>query len=154
MGAVFSSPLKRAVQTGRIAFPMQTIRIEKGFHERIYGELDGLKWSDIQKRFPKAHAAYHRDRSLPGIHGAEKLSNLRKRAKKTLTKILKKFIGKNIAVIGHGQLNKALTAELIGWTNRKIAQTHLANSAVTVLEFEKQKWRMASLHEKTANPWN
>ena len=61
--AVFSSPLRRAVQTARaIGLP---ITVLSGLREMYAGEWDGLTFEQIRKRYPELYAARALDKTLP-----------------------------------------------------------------------------------------
>lgn len=71
VSAVFSSPLRRAVQTAQaIGQPVTTI---PGLREMYAGEWDGLTFEEIRKRYPQLYAARADDLTIP-IPGAEEVS--------------------------------------------------------------------------------
>ena len=66
--AVFSSPLKRAIQTAEaIDLP---ITILEGLREMYAGEWDGLTFAEIRMRYPDLYAARAKDLTAP-LPGAE-----------------------------------------------------------------------------------
>ena len=66
--AVFSSPLRRAVQTAQaIGMP---ITILDGLREMYAGHWDGLTFDEIRQRYPELYAARASDQTLP-LPGAE-----------------------------------------------------------------------------------
>ncbi len=139
--AVYSSPLKRAIQTATIVFPGQAIQTEVGFREREYGILEGMKWESAKKNYPKEIKQYEKNRDLH-IKGAESTEQVQARAKKSIKKIIKQYSGKKIAVVGHGFLNKALLAALLGWSKEKMAKTHQFNASINELVLENKKWKL------------
>jgi len=61
--AVFSSPLRRAVQTAKaIGMPVTVI---DDLRELYAGQWDGLTFTEIRQRFPELYAARARDLSIP-----------------------------------------------------------------------------------------
>lgn len=71
VSAVFSSPLRRAVQTAQaIGLPVTVIQ---GLREIYAGEWDGLTFDEIRQRYPQLYAARASDQTLP-IPGAEDIS--------------------------------------------------------------------------------
>lgn len=70
VSAVFSSPLRRAVQTAQvIGTPVTVIQ---GLREMFVGEWDGLTFEEIRKRYPQLYAARAEDQTIP-IPGAEEV---------------------------------------------------------------------------------
>ena len=66
--AVFSSPLKRAVQTAEaIGKPVTVL---EGLREMYAGEWDGLTFDEIRQRYPELYAARASDLTIP-LPGAE-----------------------------------------------------------------------------------
>lgn len=71
VSAVFSSPLRRAVQTAQaIGLPVTVL---PGLREMHAGEWDGLTFEEIRKRYPQLYAARADDLTIP-IPGAEEVS--------------------------------------------------------------------------------
>ena len=61
--AVFSSPLRRAVQTAQaIGLP---VRVLSDLREMYMGEWDGLTFDQIRQRYPELYAARGLDQNLP-----------------------------------------------------------------------------------------
>lgn len=139
--AVYSSPLKRAIQTAKTVFPEHEIQTETGFREREYGVLEGMKWENAEKRYPKELKQYEKNRDLT-LEGAESTEHVQERAKKSIEKIITQHNGKKIAIVGHGFLNKALLAAVLGWSKEKMAKTHQFNASINELVFENKKWRL------------
>ena len=66
--AVFSSPLRRAVQTAQAIG--QSVTVIQGLREMYAGEWDGLTFDQIRERYPELYAARAHDQTLP-LPGAE-----------------------------------------------------------------------------------
>ena len=71
VSAVFSSPLRRAVQTAQAIG--QPVTVISGLREMHAGEWDGLTFEEIRKRYPQLYAARADDLTIP-IPGAEEIS--------------------------------------------------------------------------------
>lgn len=68
VSAVFSSPLRRAVQTAEaIGLPVTILRDLREMHA---GAWDGLTFEEIRQRYPDVYAARSRDLTIP-IPGSE-----------------------------------------------------------------------------------
>jgi len=53
---VWTSPLRRAVQTAELLFPNRKIAIAPELAERALGEWDGLAWAEIETQWPELAA--------------------------------------------------------------------------------------------------
>ena len=61
--AVYSSPLRRAIQTAQtIGLPVQIL---SGLREIYAGDWDGLTFAEIRQRYPELYAARGLDQTIP-----------------------------------------------------------------------------------------
>lgn len=61
--AVYSSPLRRAIQTAHaIGLPVQIL---SGLREIYAGDWDGLTFAEIRQRYPELYAARGLDKTIP-----------------------------------------------------------------------------------------
>ena len=61
--AVYSSPLRRAIQTAQaIGLPVQIL---SGLREIYAGDWDGLTFAEIRQRYPELYAARGLDKTIP-----------------------------------------------------------------------------------------
>jgi len=86
---VYSSPVKRAIETARLlGYPAPIIPLN-GFKARALGELEGLTRTEIALKYPGAWAKLrHWDWVPPGAH--ESLRDLFRRATKEMPDILQR----------------------------------------------------------------
>ena len=102
---VFSSDLKRAVDSARITFGENFIQ-DKRLRECNYGDLN---WSDEDKVDYNSHI----DARFPN---GECNKDVEKRIRSFLSDILTKYDGKHIAIVGHKSPQLALEVVLNGKT--------------------------------------
>lgn len=103
---IYSSPLKRAYETAKgiakVSNINQVIKNEK-LLEINYGECDGMKWKDIDNKFPKVRGEWKEKNHYPiGIPGQEPYADLQKRITNEIIKIANENIGKIICIVSHG----------------------------------------------------
>ncbi|MBO4521476.1 MAG: histidine phosphatase family protein [Alphaproteobacteria bacterium] len=99
---VFSSPLKRAVQTAQIVAEILRIpvQIEQGLTEGCFGEAEGKTKQEINMLFPQTAADWHSlEEEFMDVrfNGGETKREIQQRILKTLTKIAAES---NYTVIG------------------------------------------------------
>ena len=118
--AVFSSPLRRAVQTARaIGMP---VTIFSGLREIYAGEWDGLTFQEIRQRYPDLYAARAKDLTLP-IPGAEDGEAALVRFRYDLCQAAQAAPG-DLAVVAHGGIiAKFLEAVTGHWYKPDYAET-------------------------------
>lgn len=121
---VFTSPLKRAKDTAKIAFPKKNVCVEKELTERSYGDAEGITREELAKRIEKKHPAAAKElreskarttKIMKAINhvlsfekiGGESLPSIKKRSYGTVMKLLSKNRGKAVAIVTHCEYIKA-----------------------------------------------
>ncbi|HEV7618750.1 MAG TPA: histidine phosphatase family protein [Burkholderiaceae bacterium] len=108
LDVIIASDLQRAVQTAQAiaASRGMAVHIEPALRERCYGALEGLRYSDINERYPDAYAAWcARDidaRYPMGRNNAETLREFSQRAIGVIKRLATVHDNKKIAVVTHG----------------------------------------------------
>lgn len=117
--AIISSDLHRAVQTAEIiALPHRLPVITTPLlRERDWGDFTGRYISDLK--------------GLPFPENTETMEQLLKRAGRFLDFIRTNYPGQQVLAVGHGIMNKAVQAVLLGKQTRDIAR--MENAEVRVL---------------------
>lgn len=94
---VYSSPLRRAVQTAQaVGNPV----VLEGLQELSAGEWDGLTFREIQKRYPELYAARGRDKTL-ALPGGEPEKEALARFVPALEQAARESPA-DVAVVAHG----------------------------------------------------
>ncbi len=121
---IYSSPLERALQTAEMIAEPHGLAIitHAGLSERSHGIMDGLTREEIRKNHPEVWKVYEATRELPGVDGAETKEQLARRAFHAFMEIARQGPGKNIVVVSHGAVNKAIISRLTGIERSKIRQ--------------------------------
>ncbi|MDD5590098.1 MAG: histidine phosphatase family protein [Candidatus Portnoybacteria bacterium] len=103
IAAIFASPMRRTQQTAKIlkkAIGKIKIHTEEGLRESWTGALEGLTWADARKKYPKELYFYrHKPERLKKGESFEKIA---KRVEKTVWGRIKKYPGKNLVFVSHG----------------------------------------------------
>lgn len=123
---VFTSPMKRAVETARIfTKDKKDIILDKRLIEFDYGEWDGKLLTEMKEKYPdaidpwgKANGNYVKY----APHG-ESWSQLKKRCAEFITEIEEKYSNEKILVVAHGTLIRMMIAYLIADGNIDAFQT-------------------------------
>lgn len=99
---VYSSDLKRAVETAKIIFKDKSIGELQDFREINFGIFEGLKYEEIIKKYPKLYRTWLDNPAMVEIPGGEALRGLSKRVRKRLSLILSQHKDGEIALVAHG----------------------------------------------------
>jgi alpha-ribazole phosphatase/probable phosphoglycerate mutase len=132
---IYSSPLKRAMQTANIInkHHKKNIKIETLIIERDFGKLEGLKYSEVD--YIKIN-----QNNLYDIYQIEKQEDFQKRIIDFFNQLHEKHFGKNILIVTHGGVIKMLLSNLqnIPW-QKGIYEIKKDNSAISIIEIDENK---------------
>lgn len=134
LGAVFSSDLRRAVQT---AEPIARrhgleVTVDPGWREIDQGEWEGLLSDEIGRRWPAQWGPARHYTRRPGGESPEEVAE---RALTSLRGIVERHPGEVVAVVTHGGTIRWVVASARGYGVRGSARIRgLANGGIVALE--------------------
>lgn len=99
---IYSSDLKRALQTAKIAFPKRIIYRRKGLRENDFGRFSGLTYEEAGKTYPRAYSLWMHNPLDAKIPGGENLPNFAKRVEGCFKRIFDRNPKKTVAIVSHG----------------------------------------------------
>jgi broad specificity phosphatase PhoE len=125
--AIISSDLIRAAQTAdeiqKVAMKDCGVEHNKGLRERDYGNFEG-------KSYNKYNA------NSPGFSG-EKDNKFFARVNRTFGAIMKKYEGKNIAIVTHGGVVRQIAAFVLGLKN--YGKLRIYNASLSEIYYDEKK---------------
>lgn len=109
INAVYSSPLRRAVQTAELLTVGRGLEIktDERLIERDFGEYDGKTYAEIG--LPDHTELFY---ALGGVKNAEPVSSVFDRARSFITDMIKNHDGETVLVVSHGVCISFLTYAL------------------------------------------
>jgi broad specificity phosphatase PhoE len=134
--AVYSSDLRRAVDTAHaIAEPRGLdVIIDPAFREIDQGEWEGLHVDEIRKRWPDRWGEARHYSARPG---GETPAAVRRRALEGLQRAVEKEPEGTIVVVSHGGTIRWLSAEALGYDDRRSVRIRgLGNAGVVGVRAE------------------
>ncbi len=144
---IFSSPLKRALETAQAIGRTQKVKVQtlEGLKEVNFGVWEGLTLDEIEKTYPKENRQWLKDPTSITPPKGETREELKKRSAQAVQWILDHMEG-DVAVVAHG----AIMAYLIEYLMRK-EPDHKAiivkNASITTLEYDPDSERMVLAEE-------
>ena len=124
--AVYTSPLKRALETSKIAG--FSAKIDPALMEWDYGQYEGLTRKEIAAK----NLAW--DLFTQGAPGGESPEDVRRRA----DKFLHQLPGGNIAIFSHGHISRVLATSWLLIPTSEARCFLLSTASVSILGFEHQ----------------
>jgi alpha-ribazole phosphatase len=131
---VYSSPMKRAVETAEVVFGEKVIQ-DDGFIERDLGEWTGKTKAYIKENLPEQYAPYQASRDMSSVKGAEPYEQFETRLHTALEHLLSIHNNKVVAVFSHGGPIKLLLAKIQGFPRSYIGTIKIENTFVVKVKF-------------------
>lgn len=132
---VFSSPLKRAVETAAICFPGQAIELQELLNNLDLGRWAGRKKKEIAQEEPELWRRWLEESEKMSFPGGESLAAVKARTRH-FNSLLAAASEECSAVVSHRSVLKALLAEALDLKDKWFWKFHLDNASVTVLLHE------------------
>ena len=118
IGAVYSSPLKRAVKTAEVTAGYHGIEIKvaPGLIDFDCGDWHGLLRQEVQDKYKGLYDLWVSHPDKVKIPGGESLNDVRERATSVLDDVIAKHEG-TVVLVAHRVVNKVLICALLGLDN-------------------------------------
>lgn len=149
IASVYSSPLRRAMQTSEIIGKALSLPVipQDGLMEMDLGHLDGLTNPEMQQRFPEITSGWRSDPSSVRMPGGESLKDTQKRAWRTLEEILKMNPAEHAVAVTHNFVIGVIVLRALGLPLSKFQSIRVELGSLTTLEHDNNGWRLISLNE-------
>jgi len=146
--AVYSSPLKRALETAQIIakrFNLK-VKVDDDLIDFDFGEWQGLDLKDVQGQFPETYQKWLKEPHLANIPNGENLGSVRSRVNKALNRILKEQQD-DVAVVSHRVINKLLILAALSLDNSYFWQIKQDVGAISILDYKDGKLSLSLLND-------
>jgi broad specificity phosphatase PhoE len=116
--AVYSSPLKRALNTAKAIARRQRLEVEvsPGLIDYDFGQWQGLPLREVRDKYQKLYRQWAKSPQRVKIPGGESLDEVRERALKVVNELMAKHGGR-VVLVSHRVVNKVLICALLGLDN-------------------------------------
>jgi len=134
--AIVASPLQRARATAeRVAADLGlAVQLEDGFRECDFGEWDGLRFDEVQSRWPQELAAWLASTSV-APPGGESLDDVARRVRVALDGVLSRCAGSSVLIVAHVTPIKTVVRLALDAPPHSVNRTHLASASLTTVQF-------------------
>ncbi|RKZ33133.1 histidine phosphatase family protein [bacterium] len=142
--AIFSSPLKRALDTARPIADKYglELQLDSGYTNISLGNWEGVSHSEIAKKFPARYELWLTEPERLEIPDGEKLSEVQKRAVESTAKLVRQYEGKTIAIVSHRAVLKPLIAGLISIEEPYFWKIHIDNASYSIIHHTNKRGYM------------
>ena len=148
--AVYSSPLCRALDTaGAVAgHHGREVQVEERLIEMDVGELDGLTFAEVRKRYPDLLEKWV---GGPGptqtMPGGERLVDVQERAWALVNELAARHSDEVIAAVSHNFVILSLLARALGIELAQFRRLRHSVGAVSVLDFSPKRVKVVRLND-------
>ena len=149
LGALYSSDLRRAVETAEVIGRHSGIdpKLDSRLRERNIGRWQGLKLTEVRDWFPDDYALYTTDRMAFRVPDGETLLEVQARMRAAFDSIVAEDAAETIGIVSHTVSIRLLLSLFIdGYTAE---DSRLGNSSVTTIERTADGWRMVVPNDTT-----
>jgi broad specificity phosphatase PhoE len=135
LDAVFSSPLRRALET---AAPLARARglepvVHDGLRELSFGEVEGLSYDEIARERPELFERWMSDPTGTRFPEGERFGDLRNRALEAAAEIRTEH--ESAAIVAHGGITRAILAAALGMPDDTIFRLDQPYGAISVVDW-------------------
>ena len=137
IAAVYSSPARRAVATAQPIASRHALRplALEALRELDFGELEGLRWDELEKREPELAAALLREPTRVRFPGGETHGELQARARAAAEDLIAGHDGETIVAVSHAGPIRALLAVWLLMADEAVFRLGQDYAALNVIDW-------------------
>lgn len=147
--AVYASDLGRALQTAHRIASLHGLTVNPltALREFHFGEWEGLTHVQISQRWPEACAEFFRNPDEIRVPGGETFGELKLRAQQAVESIVARHPDQTVAVVSHGGTIRTIICAALGIHLNRVWGIRLDNTAVNVIEYDKESCMLTLLND-------
>jgi len=147
--AVYSSPLKRALDTAQAIAGHHglTVHIEPDLREMEVGELEGVSIADMGTSFGQFLLNWRQGMGTEKLPGGESVAELADRVWTTVQSITNRHDHGNVVVVSHFFSCVATICKALGWPLTTIERLRVQTGSISIIDFVDEQTRLMSLSD-------
>jgi len=147
--ALYSSPLKRAVQTAeKIAkFCGVPIQTSDGLMDIDYGQWQGLTPEEVKQQWPELLTRWYEYPETVQIPGGESLKQVRKRSMSALSKFCRMHRNDEIVLVSHTVVNRLLILGILDLGNDHFWNLSQEPCAINLIEKSERGFKLVYMND-------
>ncbi len=137
IGAIYSSPLKRALDTAQAiaGYHSITVHVEPDLREMEVGELEGVSITDLGTSFGQFLLHWRQGLGTEKLPGGESVVELADRVWTIVQSIVKRHDHGNIVVVSHFFTCVATICKALGWPLTTIERLRVQTGSISIVDF-------------------
>lgn len=136
---IYSSSLKRTMQTASYIAEVKKLPVTQSDHlKEIHGgDWENQTWTELERRWPEAYETWDNSPHEHQMPNGESMKEFQKRVLDEVMLIIEQNIGKNICIVTHGTVIRALICHFRACTLEEMINVAWCdNTAVTIIDYE------------------
>ncbi len=146
---LFSSPYWRAKETAEYISKMTGLTpiYVDGLKEMDSGEMEGIKASEMNDKYPEYMARWRRDHSTARPPGGETLGEVHARAWKSTLEIFNNYNQDIIAIVAHLFPIQGIICNVLGIHSNDFEKLNINLGSISSIEIANDSYRLISMNE-------
>ncbi|MFH0914690.1 MAG: histidine phosphatase family protein [Chloroflexota bacterium] len=141
LAAVYSSPLKRALQTAEpiARYHELVVKTSPGLTDLNFGEWQGRAREEVKNKYPQIYTEWIESPHKVRVPGGESLDEVRERATRLVEEVVAQHQG-TVVLVSHRVITKVLICALLGLDNSRFWNIRHDNCGVTIFDYRKGRF--------------
>lgn len=137
LSAVYSSPLKRAVDTAApiAAAHELTTTVDDGLREIDFGDFEGRSYAEIEQGHPELYRQWMETPTLVSFPGGESYATVSVRAIAAMEAIRDRHRGAIVVVVSHGGVLRAMLADCLSMPNDAVFRLEQGYGSISIVDW-------------------
>lgn len=146
---LFSSPYFRAKETAGYISKLIDLKpiYLNGLKEMDSGEMEGIKASEMNNKYPEYMARWRQDHSTARPPGGETLGEVHERAWKSILKIFNDYDDTLIAVVAHLFPIQGILCNVLDIHSNHFEKLNINLGSISSIEIQKGSYRLLTMNE-------
>ena len=138
IGAVYSSPLKRALKTAETiaGYHSLEVNVVHGLIDFDFGEWQGLSHQAVRDSYQGLYAEWINHPETVRMPSGESLDDVRERATAVVDDVVERYHEGGVVLVSHRVVNKVLICALLGLDNSHFWGIKLDTCGITGFNYE------------------
>ncbi len=148
IGRIYSSPLRRALQTAEIiaATHQQPVAPVHEIIECDVGRWEGMSWPAIREQDRAAFDAFQADIAHTPYAGGESFQQVQDRAVPAIERLARDHPADDLVVVTHNVVARVFLARLLGLPTRLARTIRLDNGGISLIAVEKEPFQVVTVN--------
>ncbi len=146
--AIYSSPLKRSVQTAEGIAKYQNLPVQtlEAIIDISYGEWEGKENAEVKQKYPDLYKLWLTEPHKVRFPGGETLDEVRTRTMSAIEKLVKKHQDESIVLVAHRVPNKVISCAVLGLDNSHFWRIKQDTASTNLFIYDNDQWIIAYLN--------